>query len=76
MQTPTGLYRCQCSPGWNGPTCGNLDNMCLYDPCPASRLCVDTSDRDRPGAFDCVCPSGYTGRVFVAGDKAVVVPSH
>uniref|UniRef100_A0A8D0HG31 Heart development protein with EGF like domains 1 n=1 Tax=Sphenodon punctatus TaxID=8508 RepID=A0A8D0HG31_SPHPU len=46
--------RCECSPGWQGETCGADVDECLSNPCPAQATCSNTQ-----GSFLCTCSLGY-----------------
>ncbi|XP_066477514.1 protein HEG homolog 1 [Tiliqua scincoides] len=54
LDSLTGKFQCQCSPGWQGEDCSSDIDECLSNPCPASATCTNT-----PGSFQCVCSLGY-----------------
>lgn len=46
-----------CALGFEGPRCQVEVDECLSGPCPTGASCLDL-----PGAFFCLCPSGFTGQ--------------
>jgi hypothetical protein len=49
-------YKCLCSPGWAGPTCGNTVNDCDNNNCTNGATCVDLHL-----SYQCKCPPGWDG---------------
>uniref|UniRef100_A0A671ME83 Delta-like protein n=1 Tax=Sinocyclocheilus anshuiensis TaxID=1608454 RepID=A0A671ME83_9TELE len=49
-EVPSG-FECQCSPGWEGPTCAK------GVPCAQGGTCVDLEN-----GFECVCPPQWVGK--------------
>ncbi|XP_033150281.1 cubilin homolog [Drosophila busckii] len=59
--TRDGNYTCQCPPGFVGPRCNPLPNVCDTNPCKNGATCRSTpSTSDR---FVCQCLPGYRGRL-------------
>lgn len=44
-------YTCECTPGYNGPTCDEEIDGCLVMSCPDNSVCVNGSE--------CVCVRGF-----------------
>ena len=49
-------YACICNPGYTGPLCNILVNLCSDSLCKNSGLCVANGL-----SYNCVCLPGYTG---------------
>nr|XP_006816435.1 PREDICTED: sushi, von Willebrand factor type A, EGF and pentraxin domain-containing protein 1-like [Saccoglossus kowalevskii] len=50
-------FRCECPPGYSGPTCGEDVNECLQDDlCQNGGTCYNSY-----GGYFCDCPDGFTG---------------
>jgi hypothetical protein len=50
------LYK-QCPPGYNGPTCDNLFDVCIaHEPCENGATCMPKGSE-----YTCLCPVGFTG---------------
>ena len=62
IERPSGPITCHCQPGWNGPTCSEVDNLCLYGPCKNGSTCNDISGANGPGRYNCTCVPGFTGK--------------
>lgn len=54
---PESACACACALGFAGPRCQAEVDECLSGPCPPGASCLDL-----PGAFSCLCPSGFTGQ--------------
>ncbi|XP_068719980.1 uncharacterized protein [Montipora capricornis] len=52
----SGLYRCNCAPGFTGDACQTDIDECQTYPCLRGR-CID-----EPNNFSCICDPGYVGR--------------
>lgn len=50
-------YRCDCSPGFYGPTCESKIDACFGNPCENMGTCKVLE----AGRFKCHCPLGYAG---------------
>ncbi|XP_035390719.1 protein jagged-1a isoform X2 [Electrophorus electricus] len=50
-------FRCQCTPGWTGPSCSVNEDDCSPNPCNHAGTCVDLVN-----SFRCICPSQWTGK--------------
>ena len=49
-------FRCECSPGFQGPHCSSQSDQCSDAPCRNNGFCVDLlSD------YLCICDGGYRG---------------
>ncbi|KAH8379700.1 hypothetical protein KR009_006651 [Drosophila setifemur] len=55
-------YQCECTAGWQGPTCADDVNECFdlagtdLDGCFNNGQCINT-----PGSYRCVCRNGFSG---------------
>lgn len=54
-EVPAG-FECQCPPGWDNPTCANLDD-CASSPCSHGGTCINLKD-----GFECVCLPQWEGK--------------
>ena len=56
----TGLqtFSCNCTLGWTGPTCSDVDDIdfCAFQPCLNGGTCLDTR-----GGYSCQCVGTHTG---------------
>ncbi|XP_067041993.1 von Willebrand factor D and EGF domain-containing protein-like isoform X3 [Acropora muricata] len=52
----SGLYQCNCAPGFTGDACGTNIDECQSYPCVRGR-CIDELNN-----YSCICDPGYVGR--------------
>ncbi|XP_060810667.1 protein crumbs [Amyelois transitella] len=53
----SGLFRCQCSPGYTGRLCDMDIDECTRNP----KICNNGVCLNNPGSYQCYCRPGYTG---------------
>ena len=51
------MFRCNCTPGFEGKRCENATDECVPNPCQNGANCTDLYLN-----YTCTCVSGYTGR--------------
>ena len=58
VNTATG-FSCVCSAIYTGPTCSNLNNPCLSQPCYTNNTLSCTNNNNL--SYTCNCRTGFTG---------------
>uniref|UniRef100_A0A8C4N8X6 Slit homolog 1a (Drosophila) n=1 Tax=Eptatretus burgeri TaxID=7764 RepID=A0A8C4N8X6_EPTBU len=57
---PVEYFRCSCSEGFKGQSCGTPINSCVMTPCENGGTCRLQDDAEK--GFSCDCPKGFEGQ--------------